>query len=102
MEQKRKRSAEEIQQLLDDHKKSGLTRQQYCQQQGIPLTTLAYYRRIQNKQRSPRFVKVLVKTPVVETSSRFTLVLGNGRRVECDWSFGDGALVRLIRIVEAA
>ena len=32
----------------------------------------------------------------------FTLVLGNGRRIETSWSFDDNQLARLIRIVGAA
>ena len=32
----------------------------------------------------------------------FALVLGNGRRIEGNWSFAEQDLARLIRIVEAA
>jgi hypothetical protein len=31
----------------------------------------------------------------------FTLVLGNGRRIESSWSFAEADLARLIRAVEA-
>ena len=103
MEQKGKRSAEEIEQLLEGYKKSGLTRRQYCEQQGIRLTTLDYYQRVHGKQAAPRLVKVTVKAPPVEPSiGGFTLVLCNGRRIESDWHFGEAELLRLIRITEAA
>jgi hypothetical protein len=32
----------------------------------------------------------------------FALVLGNGRRIESGWQFGEAALARLIRVVEGA
>ena len=32
----------------------------------------------------------------------FTLVLGNGRRIESGWRFGEAELARLIRIAEAS
>ena len=106
MEQKRKRSAEEIEQLLECCKKSGLTRRQYCEQQGIRTTTLDYYHRTHAKQTvpkqpSPGLVKVTVKAPASEESSGFTLVLGNGRRIVSAWDFEEAQLSRLIRITEA-
>jgi hypothetical protein len=47
-------------------------------------------------------VKVKVEAPAENPQSVFTLVLGNGRRIESAWSFEDAELTRLIRIVEAA
>jgi hypothetical protein len=36
-----------------------------------------------------------------EPDGGFVLVLGNGRRIESGWRFGDGDLARLIRVAEA-
>lgn len=108
MEQKQKRTAEEIEQLLEGYKKCGQTRRQYCEQEGISLTTLDYYQRSYGKPAAPakpaapRLMKVTVKAPAVEPSSRFTLVLLNGRRIESDWHFIEAELLRLIRVTEAA
>ena len=106
MEQKRKRSVEEIEHLLEGYKKSGLTRRQYCEQQGIPLTTLDYYHRTHAKQTaskppSPGLIKVTVKASAGEESIGFTLMLGNGRSIVCAWGYEEAQLVRLIRITEA-
>ena len=37
-----------------------------------------------------------------EANAVFALVLGNGRRIESGWRFGEAALARLIRVVEGA
>jgi hypothetical protein len=37
-----------------------------------------------------------------EPAAGFALVLGNGRRIESGWRFGDAELARLIRIAEGA
>jgi hypothetical protein len=36
-----------------------------------------------------------------EPERGFVLVLGNGRRIESGWKFGEAELARLIRIAEA-
>jgi hypothetical protein len=44
-------------------------------------------------------------TPIAPASAArqgFALVLGNGRRIESDWSFDDNQLARLIRIAGVA
>jgi hypothetical protein len=37
-----------------------------------------------------------------ESDRGFVLVLGNGRRIESGWRFGDAELARLIRVAEGA
>jgi len=78
-----------------------LTRTEYCRRESIPVTSLDYYRRRQSRKGKGRLVKVLVKTEPADSQSWFTLVLGNGRRIESGWSFGEAELARLIRICEA-
>ena len=95
----KKRTAEEIERLLQGYEESGLSRQQYCQREGIPVTTFDYYRqRSRRKAAAQRRIAGLVK---VKPQSVFTLTLANGRRIESAWTFSDVDLVRLIRIAEA-
>jgi hypothetical protein len=105
----RKKTAEEVERLLKGYKESGLSRQDYCRREGMPVTTLDYYRqRSTRKAAAARraaasgLVKVKLKGAAVDPQRTFTLVLVNGRRIESGWSFGDAEMVRLIRIVEAA
>ncbi len=50
-----------------------------------------------------KLVKVRVEpAPVEKMPKSFALVLRNGRRIESVWSFDDGELSRLIRVVEGA
>jgi hypothetical protein len=37
-----------------------------------------------------------------ESGTGFALVLGNGRRIESGWRFGEAELARLTRVVEDA
>jgi hypothetical protein len=90
--------------MLEEYRASGLSRQEFCQQRGIALTTFDYWRREHadkpRKQVRPRLVKVDVAAS--EVSGQFTLSLTNGRRIESSWRFAEAELARLIRIVESA
>jgi hypothetical protein len=44
----------------------------------------------------------IAKAPAPVSGGGFTLVLGNGRRIESGWHFSDEAMARLIRIAGAA
>jgi hypothetical protein len=94
-----RRSAEEIQRLLDEYRQSGEGRTEYCRRQGIPVTTLDYYVRRQTLKTRPRLARVKLTAPVEPPD--FALVLRNGRRIESGWTFGDADLARLIRVAEA-
>ena len=104
MGQETKRSAE-MRRMLEEYKASGLTRQEYCRQRRIALTTFDYWRREhalkpRKQERRPRMVAVEVAD--AEAGPNFTLSLANGRRIECSWRFADAELARLIRIAESA
>jgi len=91
--------------LLDLYRRSGLTRGEFCKQIGMSVTTLDYYRRreakIQERQKhKQRLVRVNVEAEAPVIESRFTLILGNGRRIETGARFDEQALARLIRIAE--
>jgi hypothetical protein len=92
-----RRSAEERQRLLKEFESSGQTRRQFCEQHGLAITTLDSWRR--GRKRRPRFVKVEIPAPA--GGPGFALVLANGRRIECSWSFEEAGLARLIRAAEA-
>lgn len=93
-------SAAEAAQLLRGFDQSGLTRRDYCERVGIPVTTLDYYRRRKAKQQEETLVAVKILDP--GRSPGFTLVLSNGRRIESSWDFAGEELCRLVRIAEQA
>ena len=95
----RQRSAQEIQQLLEKYRASGLTRSEYCRQTGVVLSSLGRY--LRRKRSEQRLVRVKVEAPS-EPGVGFVLMLGNGRRIASGWTFGDSELARLIRIAETA
>src|SRR5580704_15634390 len=95
-----KRSAEEIQCLLNDYQQSGMTRVEYCRHRGISTHMLDYYRRQAARKAAPRLARVTL-TPRNASPCAFSLVLENGRRIESGWDFSDADLARLIRVAEA-
>ena len=96
-----RRSAEEVQRLLDEYRRSGEGRTEYCRRQGIPVTTLDYYRRREALKARPRLARVKLTAQPAGPATSFALVLRNGRRVESGWNFRDADLARLIRVAEA-
>ena len=95
---RRRRSAEEIKQVLEGYRTSGMTRDEYCRQVGIAISTLGRY--LRRRGNSQRLVKVSLET-TPEHDGGFVLVLGNGRRIESGWKFGETELALLIRVAEA-
>jgi hypothetical protein len=93
-------SAAEAARLVGGYEESGLTRWDYSQQMGIPVTTLDYYRRRQTS----RSAGPLVRVRVLESERRtgFAVVMSNGRRIETSWDFAEEELARLVRVVEQA
>jgi len=95
-----RRNAEEVQLLLEEFRKSGETRTDFCRRLGIPVTTLDYYRYREARRSRPRLARVKLAVAASNPSATFILVLGNGRRIETTWNFGDADLARLIRIAD--
>ena len=95
----RRRSAEEIEELLEQYRASGMTQVAYSAQAGIALSTLGRYLR-KGVGGNQRLIGVKVESEP-GAHRGFVLVLGNGRRIESGWSFGDAELARLIRVAEA-
>jgi len=96
----RRRNTEEIEQLLEQYRASGLTQSAYCRQTGMVLSTLGRYLR-RGTGAEQQLIRVSVES-TAEPAAGFALVLGNGRRIESAWGFEEGALARLIRIAEGA
>jgi len=95
-----RRSTEEIQQILERYRASGLSQLEYCRQTGMVLSTLGrYLRRSQGPDQ--QLVRVKVEAPP-EPGAAFVLMLGNGRRIASNWGFEDAELARLIRVAESA
>lgn len=91
---------QEIEQLVERYRASGLTQREYCRQSGIVLSTFSRYLR---RRHTPEQELIRVKVEsAAEPGTGFALVLSNGRRIESSWGFGDVELARLIRVVESA
>src|ERR1044071_1173646 len=96
----RRRSWEEIQQVVQQFRASGLSQIEYCRQTGVVLSSLGRYLRL-TKSPEQQLVQVKVEAPP-EPGMAFVLMLGNGRRIASGWGFGDAELARLIRVAERA
>jgi hypothetical protein len=92
--------------LAAEYEASGLTREAFCQQRGVPLKTLCRYvtryrRENGGVMQSPRFVQVEVTGPA-SMSSPLTVLLPGGRRIEVNHGFDAGTLRKLIAALEQA
>lgn len=96
----RRRSAEEIEQVREQYRTSGLTQIEYCRQTGMVLSTLGRYLRRKSGPEQ-QLIRVNVEA-APEPGGGFALVLGNGRRIESGWRFAEAELARLIRVAEGA
>jgi len=89
--------AGEMRQVMAEYEVSGLSRRAFCDKRGVAVTTFDYWRRELAKQ--PTRSTKLVAVRIAEGAPRFALVLGNGRRIECE---GESGLGQLIRVAEGA
>jgi len=97
-----RRSAEEVGQVVEQYRASGLSQREFSQQTGIKLSTLGRYVRRNGRSEAPQeLVRVKLEAPA-EPDSGFVLMLGNGRRIASGWAFSETALSRLIRVAENA
>ncbi|MGH9564708.1 MAG: IS66 family insertion sequence element accessory protein TnpA [Candidatus Angelobacter sp.] len=95
-----RRSTEEIDQLVEQYRASGLTQIEYCRQTGMVLSSLGRYLR-RHGGAEQRLIEVNVESACVPTAE-FAVVLVNGRRIQSGWGFADTELARLIRVAESA
>jgi hypothetical protein len=98
----RRRSAEEVEQIVQQYRASRLSQREFSEQSGIKLSSLGrYVRRTDLPEARQQLVRVKLEVPA-ESDSGFLLMLGNGRRIASGWAFSDTALARLIRVAEDA
>ena len=91
------RTAEEIRELIEGYRNRGeRSRREYCESVGLTLSALDYYLRRYGKP-ATRLARVKVRSSVEPRAARFTLVLSNGRRIEC----GEAELQQMITTAEA-
>ena len=90
------RNKEEFRGIAEGFARSGMTRREYCAKHKIAMTTLDYWRRTLKSK--PKLVEVAMEAQPEPFG--FTLVLGNGRRIESSWKFAEVELARLIRVAE--
>lgn len=100
----RRRSAEEIQKIIEQFRASSLSQREFSEQAGIKLSTLGRY--VRQDKHSPssqcqQLLRVKLEAPA-EPDTGFVLMLGNGRRIASGWGFSDAMLARLIRVAEHA
>jgi hypothetical protein len=95
----RRRSWEEIQEVVAQFRASGLSQMEYCRQSGMVLSSLGrYLRRVKSPEQ--QLVRVKIESSR-EPDTGFVLMLSNGRRIASGWGFGDAELARLIRVAES-
>ena len=104
---RRRRSRQEVEQLIAEYESSGLSRSEFCRERGLGLSTLDRYR-TQQKRRAPAGRNALVavevsgRAPVfgAATGSALAVVLRGGRRIEVGRGFDTSALEQLVRVLE--
>src|ERR1700678_2188555 len=103
----RRRSRQEVDQLVAEYESSGLSRQEFCRERGVGLSTLDRYRIRRKRQAasgSNVFLPVEVSTrtpvPIAGAGSVLVAVLGGGRRIEVGRGFDTSALEQLVRVLE--
>jgi hypothetical protein len=93
--------------LAAEYEASGLSRQEFCDQRGVPLKTLARYltrlRREENgNDGAAQWVAVEVAAGGGNTSGELVVVLDGGRRIEVRRGFDADTLGRLVAVLERA
>ncbi len=71
---KRRRSKEEIAELIELFESSGLTIRQWCEESGIPLSTLSSWLRKRNKKRKDEEVRFVSLSPEAASSEEEVVV----------------------------
>jgi hypothetical protein len=93
-----KRTAEDVEGLLKRyHARGSVTRRTFCETEGVSVSLLGYYLR-QRATPGVRLARVKVTKEASSSAARYTLVLANGRRIEC----GPAELAHLIDAAERA
>ena len=104
---RRRRSRQEVEQVVAEYESSGLSRIEFCRERGVALSTLGRYRSRQQRQASAGSNALLdvevcgrVPAPIAAGGSALAVVLRSGRRIEVGRGFDAGALEQLVRVLE--
>jgi transposase len=109
IEVRRRRSRAEAEQVVAAYEASGLSRAEFCRQQGLSLATLARYRKRQRQAQAEaatgnRWLAVEVSGASAgarsETASGLSVALVGGRRIEVGRGFDTPTLVQLLGVLE--
>jgi len=102
---RRRRSREQVKELLARFESSGLTRVEFCRAEGVSLASLARYQ----KRHAPvepvssgRLVPVEVKPLrlAAETAAALVVAVRGGRRIEVGRGFDAHTWAQLVRVLE--
>ncbi len=104
---RRRRSRQEVEQLIAEHESSGLSQSEFCRKRGLGLSTLSRYRSRRERQ-SPAGGNALLAVEVssnapasfATTGTALAVVLRSGRRIEVGRGFNTDALEQLVRVLE--
>jgi len=101
---RRHRSRAEADEVAAEYEASGLSREEFCKQQDMPLKTLARYVTRYRKQKADnrepqRWVAVEVAG---RGGSELAVLLSSGRRIEVKRGFDVGTLRQLVAVLEQA
>jgi hypothetical protein len=100
-------SRAEAARVVTEYEASGLSRQDFCAQRGMGITTLGRYFRWRAEDKAPaksRWVPVEVAAPqpAAAVEPKLSVALVNGRRIDVSRGFDIGLLEQLIGILERA
>ena len=94
--------------VVADYEASGLSRETFCAQRGLGITTLGRYFRWRKEAQGggkAKFVAVQVtrkQRPAIAGDGKLTVALANGRRIEVGSGFDGPMLAQLVRLLERA
>ena len=104
---RRRRSRQEVEQVVAEYESSGLSRIEFCRERGLALSTLGRYRSRQQREAAAGSNALLAvevcgraPAPIAGTSSALAVVLRSGRRIEVGRGFDTGVLEQLVRALE--
>ncbi len=104
VESRRRRSGEEIQELVARFEASSLSRVEFCRTTGVSLASLARYRKRQRGAELPtggRFLAVeVMSSTAAANSAGLVVALRGGRRIEIGRGFDARTLVQLVSTLE--
>jgi hypothetical protein len=105
---RRRRSRPEAEQLVAEFEASGLSREKFCRERELALSTLARYRKRRQEQGDAagpsRWVAVELagshQTGASKAASGLAVVLASGRRIEVGRGFDANTLEQLVSLLE--